>query len=79
MDKELKLKQAREKRLLLKKAQEKPEENSRELFRKYFLKLSKKLNLESYTEEVLWVHLKSIKCDSSEKFDQGIKHFGYKI
>jgi hypothetical protein len=78
MDKDTKLKEAKQKRELLKKQKEQ-KEDSRELFRKYFLKLSKKLTLEAYLEEVLWLHLKSIKCDSSEKFEQGIKHFGYKI
>ena len=53
--------------------------DDREDFRKYFLKLSRKLNLEKYLEEVIWIHLKTIKHDNKELFDEGIKHFGYKI
>ncbi len=72
---------ARKKRLALAKANpvvsEKTDE--RENFRKYFLKLRKKLNLGRYLEEVIWVHLKTIKHDKEELFDDGIKHFGYKI
>lgn len=76
-----KIEKARKKRIALakeiKKAEKKTDE--RENFRKYFLKLSKKLNLDKYLEDVIWIHLKSIKHNKKELFDKGIKHFGYKI
>ena len=80
---EEKIAKARKKRLALaeergiKKSQEK--DNSREDFRKYFLKLNKKLKLNKSLEEVIWVHLKTIGCNKKELFGKGVKHFGYKI
>lgn len=53
--------------------------DSREDFRKYFLKLNKKLNLNESLEEVIWIHLKTIKHDKKELFDKGVEHFGYKL
>lgn len=72
---------ARKKRLALAIDKTKPAEKTddREDFRKYFLKLNKKLELDKSLEEVIWIHLKTIGCDKKEKFDDGIKHFGYKI
>jgi hypothetical protein len=29
-------------------------------------------------EEIIWPHLKSIGCDSPEKFEEGVAHFGLK-
>ena len=76
-----KIEKARKRRIALakeiKQAEKKTDE--RENFRKYFLKLSKKLNLDKYLEDVIWIHLKSIKHNKKELFDKGIKHFGYKI
>ena len=57
----------------------KDKNNNREEFRKYFLKLNKKLNLNKSLEEVIWIHLKTINHDKKELFDKGVKHFGYKI
>jgi hypothetical protein len=57
----------------------KNKEDNREEFRKYFLKLNKKLNLNKSLEEVIWIHLKTIKHDKKELFDKGIEHFGYKL
>lgn len=72
---------ARKRRLALAKDKtpEPDKSDSREDFRKYFVRLNKKLNLDRYMEEVIWIHLKTIKCDSKDLFDKGIKHFGYKI
>jgi hypothetical protein len=53
--------------------------DAREDFRKYFLKINKKLNLNQSLEEVIWIHLKTIKHDKKELFDKGIEHFGYKL
>jgi hypothetical protein len=57
----------------------KDKDNNREEFRKYFLKLNKKLNLNKSLEEVIWIHLKTIKHDKKELFDKGVEHFGYKL
>jgi hypothetical protein len=63
----------------IKKTRAKKESEHREDFRQYFVKLSRKLSLDKYLEEILWLHLKTIKHDRKELFDDGIKHFGYKI
>jgi hypothetical protein len=57
----------------------KDKNNNREEFRKYFLKLNKKLNLNKSLEEVIWIHLKTIDHDKKELFDKGVEHFGYKL
>ena len=78
---EEKIAKARKKRLALAKehVQIEDKSDSREDFRKYFLKLSKDLGLDKSFEEVIWTHLKTIKHNKKELFDEGIKHFGYKI
>lgn len=72
---------ARKKRIALAKdkAPAKEKSDDREDFRKYFLTISKRLKLDRTLEEVIWVHLKTIKHNKKEMFDKGIKHFGYKI
>lgn len=52
---------------------------TREEFRIYFVELKRKLNLEPEIEDVLWLHLKAIGMNQKEKFNDGVKHFGYKI
>lgn len=77
-----KIEKARKKRLAiaLEKNEQKVEKsNDRHEFKKYFLKLSKKINIDKSLEEVIWIHLKTIKCDKKDLFDKGVKHFGYKI
>ena len=78
---EKELKQAKKNKvaIAIKKERPKKESEHREDFRQYFVRLSRKLNLDKYLEEVLWLHLKAIKHDKKELFDDGIKHFGYKI
>lgn len=79
---EEKIAKARKKRLAIAKDQKSEvveKTNDREDFRKYFLKISKSLNLKKYLEEVIWTHLKTINCDKKELFDKGLKHFGYNI
>jgi hypothetical protein len=61
------------------KNKKKDKNNNREEFRKYFLKLNKKLNLNKSLEEVIWIHLKTIEHDKKELFDKGVEHFGYKL
>jgi hypothetical protein len=55
------------------------EENIREEFRKYFISIKKTLNLPSELEDILWMHLQACKCDSVDKFKEGIKNFGYSL
>ena len=78
---EEKIAKARKKRIALaaEKAPIEDKSDSRDDFRKYFLKLSKKLGLNKTLEEVIWIHLKTINCNKKELFEKGIKHFGYKI
>ena len=73
--------EAKEKRRLAYEASEKisAKEDSREEFRKFFIKLKGKLNLASDMEVVIWNHLQSIGADKKEKFEEGIKHFGYEL
>jgi len=52
---------------------------SREEFRIYFVELKRKLNLAPEIEDVMWLHLKAIGMNQKEKFNEGVKHFGYKI
>lgn len=72
----------RERRIL--KAQQKQSEevkeiDQREEFRKYFVQLKTKLQLDPSLEKILWLHLKAIKHDKVEDFETGIKHFGLKF
>jgi len=62
-----------------KQAAENTEENSREEFRKFFVKVRSKLNLSQDMEGVIWTHFKSAGFDKKDKFEEGIKHFGYKL
>jgi hypothetical protein len=54
-------------------------EDSRDEFRKYFIGLKKKLDLAPELENVIWIHLRAIGMDKKDQFNDGIKHFGYKI
>jgi hypothetical protein len=53
------------------------EVDQREEFRKFFVKVSGQLKLDKSMESILWLHFKASGFDKSEKFDEGIKHFGY--
>ena len=55
------------------------EETVREEFRKFFVKTKRKLGLENKMEEIIWLHLKAIKHDRPEKFEDGVVNFGYKL
>jgi hypothetical protein len=54
-------------------------ENSRQEFKKFFIKLKKWFSLDNDMENILWLHLVAIKCDSKEKFNEGLKNFGLNI
>lgn len=76
-----KIEKARKKRIAIAEKRETVAEvsDSRYEFKKYFVKLKKKLNLNNDMEEIIWTHLKTIECDKKELFEKGINHFGYKI
>ena len=81
-DQNEKILKARKKRIALaanKNKMQSKKDNSREDFRKYFLKINKKLKIEKYLEEAIWIHLETIGCNKKELFEQGVKHFGYNI
>jgi len=47
-------------------------------FQEYWATERKAYGRDKDLEEVIWPHLKAIGCDSPEKFEQGIAHFGLK-
>ena len=53
--------------------------NARKDFKKYFTKIKRKLNLSDDLENIIWIHLEAINHNTNDKFDDGIRHFGYKI
>lgn len=55
------------------------DEATREEFRIYFVELKRKLSLEPEIENVLWLHLKAIGMNKKDKFNDGVRHFGYKV
>jgi len=55
------------------------EEDDREDFRQYFVKLKRKLSLEADLEGIMWLHFKASGFATKERFDAGVKHFGYEI
>ena len=55
------------------------EDETREEFKKYFIKLKRKMGLTPDLEQIIWLHFKASGFDEIEKFDKGIEHFGYKL
>jgi len=53
--------------------------NQREEFRKFFIRISGQLKLEKSMEHVLWLHMQAAGFDKVEKFEEGTRHFGYKL
>lgn len=51
----------------------------REEFRRFFVRIKGKLKIGKEMEEILWLHLKASGFDTKDKFEKGIKHFGYKL
>lgn len=72
-------KEARRKAWEAKQAEQNVEENSREEFRKFFIKIKGKIGLDKDMENVIWIHFTKAGFDKKEKFEEGIKHFGYKL
>lgn len=50
----------------------------REQFRLYWAENKYKFGKAKDLEEILWVHLKSVKLDDPENFEKGLAHFGLK-
>jgi len=48
-------------------------------FRKFFIKLKAKLNIGKHMESILWRHFQARGFNSPEKFEDGVRDFGYKI
>lgn len=51
----------------------------KEEFHKFWVIACRKYKLDQSLESAVWLHLKSIKCDVSEKFITGLKSFGFKL
>lgn len=54
------------------------ESRSRLMFSDFWASERKSFGQPREIEEILWAHLKAIKCDRPEKFEEGIAHFGLK-
>jgi len=52
--------------------------DARESFRQYWAVNKKSFNQSKEVEEVVWAHLKAIRHDQPELFEQGVKNFGFK-
>jgi hypothetical protein len=54
------------------------EKEKRNAFKIFWAKEKKKYNKAKNLEEVVWLHLKAMKMDEPERFDEGLAHFGLK-
>ena len=54
------------------------DEEKREQFRLFWAQEKHKYGKSKDLETILWLHLKSIKMDEPEKFNDAIRHFGLK-
>lgn len=50
----------------------------REQFRIFWASEKQKYGKSKDLEQILWLHLKAVKLDEPEKFEDGLKHFGLK-
>ena len=77
---EMSLEEARAFRASLHKPSEKvlSEPEKREQFRVFWAQQKRKYDKPKELEQILWVHLKAVKLDTPEKFEDGLKHFGLK-
>lgn len=77
---EMTLEEARAYRASLHKPTEKvlsaPEK--REEFRRFWAREKYKYGMPKNLEEVIWLHLKAVKKDEPNQFEEGIAHFGLK-
>ena len=79
---------SKDKRLLLaeKRKQDKgslvSEDNSSDVFKEFksfFSKIRNKYKIPMEQESIIWAHLKAAGFDSSDKFSEGVKHYGIKL
>lgn len=77
---EMSLEEARKFRASLAKPEEKKLEESekREAFRLFWAQEKYKYGKSKDLEQILWLHLKAVKMDEPEKFEDGLSHFGLK-
>ncbi len=54
------------------------EQERRDLFKMFWAREKAKYGRDRALEEIIWLHLKSTKQDSPEKFESGLAHFGLK-
>lgn len=54
------------------------DEEKREKFRVYWAEEKSKYANSKDLEQIIWLHLKSVKMAEPEQFENGIKHFGLK-
>lgn len=54
------------------------EQEKREQFRLFWARERSNYSKPKELEQILWVHIKSIKLDSPEQFEAGVEHFGLK-
>lgn len=59
--------------------EKKPELDHRDEFRKFFAKISGKLRLGKDMEQIIWLHLTKTGFAEKDKFEDGLKNFGYKL
>lgn len=52
------------------------DEDKREAFRIFWAQAKAQYGKSRDLEEILWLHLKTIKMDKPEQFEAGISHFG---
>lgn len=53
-------------------------DEKREQFRIFWAQEKSKYGKPKGLEQILWVHLKSVKLDDPAKFEDGLRHFGLK-
>jgi hypothetical protein len=66
-------------KMIVKQPRKLREDQVRKEFRDYFIKVKRKLKLDSSLEEVMWLHFKSAGFAQPDLFDKGTENFGYKI
>jgi hypothetical protein len=54
------------------------DEDKRDQFRVFWAQEKYKYGKSKDLEEILWLHLKAMKMDGPEKFEDGLAHFGLK-
>lgn len=79
-NKEMTMEESKAFRASLYKPEEKilSEQEKRESFRLFWAQNRKKYGKSKNLESIIWLHLKTMKMDEPEKFEDGMNHFGLK-